>query len=109
MDDLEIICPCCSSLIRFDDAGEPYAEEVVHADLKENEFRGLGNLVSIDATPQWRQQEYFHNQQIKHQHVAAPAPEQTEQSTHFEHEQGIAEALNEDLSNKGLKTNYTTE
>ena len=38
--------------------------EEIPEELAENEFRGLGGLVSVDARPQWRQEGYSYNQQI---------------------------------------------
>ena len=115
MDDLVVICPCCSAYIQFDEAGIPFAEQAFENELEDNEFRGLGRLVSVDATPNWREKEYRFNQQgldqqhrledniLTPQQETAPAPEP------FEHDAAIEAELNKDLSKKGIKTLITDD
>ena len=112
-DDLSITCPCCSAEIYFDQTGEPYADQPELAELAPNEFRGLAGLVSVDATAQWRKQDYQFNQQG----LVLDAPTST---AHAEEEEQINEielptsdpelekAIQTDLSKRNIKTKTKT-
>ena len=124
MEDLEITCPHCQSLILFDKDGEPYTE--TEEPLEANQYRGLGGLISVDATAGWRNAEYRFNQQgqalstdsseltsaneeINHEQVqdelviAETVAAEGCTSEEFVHDEELQEIIDTDLSNRNLK------
>jgi hypothetical protein len=61
MDDIELLCPCCSAVLGVDDAGDLILLE--EAPLEPGTSRGIGGLTVVDADPAWREQNYRFNQQ----------------------------------------------
>ena len=53
---LSFDCPYCSKLITFNDEGEPIAEHI--EPIPVGKHKGLGGLVSTDASKDWRQTKY---------------------------------------------------
>ena len=109
----QIVCPCCEALITIDDAGDVSYEEAELAELAPNEFRGLAGLVSVDATPQWRAEEYKYNQQgqelivptfTAHAEEECEIPDETPNSL----DPAIEEAIQTDLSKRNIKNKTKT-
>jgi hypothetical protein len=63
MDDIELLCPCCSAVLGVDDAGDLFL--IDQAPLQPGMTRGIGGLTVVDADPAWRDQNYRFNQQVK--------------------------------------------
>jgi hypothetical protein len=61
MDDIELLCPCCSAVLGVDDAGDLFLIE--EAPLEPGMSRGIGGLTVVDADPNWREYNYRFNQQ----------------------------------------------
>jgi len=61
-EEVSIICPNCRCRLGLDNAGEPTLLNL-NDDLPAGSYRaGRGSLVVEDATPAWRENEYFRNQ-----------------------------------------------
>lgn len=109
----QIVCPCCESILTIDDAGDVSYEEAELAELAPNEFRGLGGLVSVDARPQWRKQEYQYNQQglvLDAPTSVAIAEEETEDDRTQvpTSDPDLEKAIQTDLSKRNIKTKTKT-
>ncbi len=63
MDDIELLCPCCSAVLGVDDAGDLVLLE--EAPLEPGTSRGIGGLTVVDADPNWREHNYRFNQQSR--------------------------------------------
>ncbi len=63
MDDIELLCPCCSAVLGVDDAGDLFL--IAQAPLEPGTSRGIGGLTVVDAAPNWRDQNYRFNQQSR--------------------------------------------
>jgi hypothetical protein len=63
MEDIELLCPCCSAVLGVDDAGDLILLE--EAPLEPGTSRGIGGLTVVDADPAWREQNYRFNQQSR--------------------------------------------
>jgi hypothetical protein len=64
MEEIELLCPCCSAVLGVDDAGDLFVLE--EAPLEPGTSRGIGGLTVVDADPSWREQNYRFNQQSRH-------------------------------------------
>ena len=117
----QIVCPCCESILTIDDAGDVSYEEAELAELAPNEFRGLGGLVSVDARPQWRKQEYQYNQQglVLGEQLCEPLDAPTfdaiaEEETEINEielptpDPDLEQAIKTDLSKRNIKTKTKT-
>ncbi len=63
MEDIELLCPCCSAVLSVDDAGDLVLLE--EPPLQPGTIRGIGGLTVVDADPAWREQNYRFNQQSR--------------------------------------------
>ncbi len=63
MDDIELLCPCCSAVLGVDDAGDLFL--IDQAPLQPGMSRGIGGLTVVDADPAWRDHNYRFNQQSR--------------------------------------------
>lgn len=62
-DDITLTCPCCNSKLSIDDYGD--AVLVEQAELPRGSTRTHKGLVVVDADPDWREQDYLRNQQVR--------------------------------------------
>ena len=108
---INFTCPCCSAQLTIDEAGDIQGEPVpADNDLAENEFVGLNGMKSVDARPNWRQVEYFHNSQqpIPSERLpAVPEPMIIEVEQPHQHDDKMLAALKRDLDKHGINNNLS--
>jgi hypothetical protein len=102
MDEIELLCPCCSAHLGVDDAGDLVLLE--EAPLEPGTSRGIGGLTVVDADPAWRDQNYRFNQQsrIDEQLMEFGFPSM-KQSTTTTPDPKLQQANDNDLKQKRLK------
>jgi hypothetical protein len=102
MDDIELLCPCCSAVLGVDDAGDLVLLE--QAPLGPGTTRGIGGLTVVDADPTWRDQNYRFNQQshIDEQLIEFGFPSMKQPST-TKPDPRLEAANENDLKQKRLK------
>ena len=59
-EELILLCPCCNSELTINDVGD--LELVNYPVAKPGRNQGIGNLTTIEASPDWKQEAYFYGQ-----------------------------------------------
>ena len=105
MDELELQCPHCQSILGIDETGDTYIIEAPA--LEPNERRGLRGLVTVDATEGWKESAYAFNQQTP----SADSPvyskgyiPRIEEPLSSQEDKALTKAHQTDLTNKGIKS-----
>ena len=108
----QIVCPCCEALLTIDDAGDVSFEVAEPEELAENEFRGLGGLVSVDAVGGWRKDEYRYNQQglvldVPTSDAIAEKGEEKDRTSLPISDPDVEEAAQADLNKRNIRSKKT--
>lgn len=102
MDDIELLCPCCSAVLGVDDAGDLFLIE--EAPLEPGMSRGIGGLTVVDADPAWRKQNYRFNQQSRNdEHLIEFGFPSLNSSSETTPDPKLQQANEKDLRQKRLK------
>ena len=120
-EEVTFTCPCCKSTLGLDDAGDLWSihNALTAGDEEAGIKRGLGGLRVAEASPNWKQESYFHGQansgkrgptQLQPPSVAGARNQALAiQSEPVVMDDKLEAALNQDLSQRNLKLNITED